>query len=139
MRDIEAGADMIDVRDIMARVEALEGERELACGDDEEGNPDKAREWDEGEEGEELKALSGLLSDLCGYGGDEQWRGSWYPITLIQDSYFEDYARELAEDIGAVKSGMEWPYTCIDWERAARDLQSDYSTVEYGGVTYWYR
>jgi len=58
---------------------------------------------------------------------------------LIRDSYFEDYARELAQDIGAIGKGEVWPLTCIDWEHAARELQHDYTTVDFDGVEYWVR
>lgn len=95
-------------------------------------------EWKQ-DNNEELIQLRGLLDELQGNGGDHKWEGDWYPGSLIRDSYFKDYAQELAEDIGAIKSDAGWPYTCIDWEQAARELQQDYSAVEYGGITYWYR
>ena len=93
---------------------------------------------DEGES-EELQTLENLLEELNGCGGDEQWEGDWYPLTLIRDSYFEDYARELAEDCGMINDNAGWPNNCIDWEKAARELQYDYSSVDYDDVTYWYR
>jgi hypothetical protein len=105
----------------------------MACADAREALSD----WEE-ENAAELAELEELLSDLCGYGGDEQWEGDWYPVTLVRDSYFQDYAQELAEDCGFT-SGNEWPGRCIDWEQAARELKMDYSTVEFNGVTYWYR
>ena len=58
---------------------------------------------------------------------------------LIRESYFEDYAQELAEDIGAIDPNAHWPNDCIDWERAARELQYDYTAVDFDGVTYWIR
>lgn len=132
--------DVIDVRDVIARFEELETEREDACdGESDSEDSDKLAEFDESPEGMEYAALRGLLGDIKGYGGDEKWRGDWYPITLIRDSYFRDYAEELADDIGAIDSNATWPCNCIDWERAALELQVDYSTVEYDGVTYWYR
>lgn len=30
-------------------------------------------------------------------------------------------------------------YLEIDWEATARNLQADYSSVEYDNMTYWYR
>lgn len=60
-------------------------------------------------------------------------------VTLIRDSYFESYARELAEDIGAIKSDLGWPYDYIDWERAADALKQDYSSIDFDGVEYWVR
>lgn len=127
--DISNSADVIDVRDVIARVEELESEVEAA--EDSDGT--------DNEEREELAALTALLDDLEGNGGDENWRGSWYPITLVRDSYFEDFAQEEADSLGLISSEVKWPYTCIDWEQAARELQQDYSSVEYEGVTYWYR
>lgn len=126
--------DVIDVRDVIARVEHLEQLRQpgpVDLGDDNETAQDDLFH--------ELASLESLLSDLEGNGGDEEWRGSWYPITLIRDSYFEDYAQEFADDIGAINSDATWPNNCIDWEQAAQELQQDYSTVEFGDVTYWYR
>ena len=87
----------------------------------------------------ELEQLRELLDDMKGYGGDEQWEGDWYPLTLIRDSYFEDYAQDFAYDIGAIQDSAAWPHTCIDWKQATRELQMDYSSIEFGGITYWYR
>lgn len=123
--------DIIDVRDMIARVEELEDERDAF--DTESGN------FEDSDEGAELAKLEEVLADLQGMGGDEQWRGDWYPITLIRDTYFKDYAQELAEEIGAIPEGATWPCTCIDWDQAARELQHDYSGVEIDGVTYWTR
>ena len=126
MADFTNMDDVIDVRDIIARVEELRESR------------DERREESE-ELREELQTLENLLKEMKGYGGDEQWEGDWYPVTLIRDSYFEDYAQELAEECGMVNADAKWPNNCIDWEKAARELQWDYSTVDYDGVTYWYR
>jgi hypothetical protein len=94
---------------------------------------------DDEDEDKELKDLESLLESLKGYGGDHQWEGDWYPVTLVRDSHFTEYAQQLAEDIGAINSEAGWPNNCIDWERAARELRIDYSTVDFDGETYWYR
>lgn len=125
---LDLSADLIDVRDLIARVEELE---ELIEG---EGCAAQCQEYTD-----ELQALQAILADLQGMGGDEQWRGHWYPITLIRDSYFRTYAEELADDIGALPRDAGWPLTCIDWEQAARELRYDYSGVDIDGVTYWTR
>jgi len=91
-------------------------------------------EWESGEEAEELKQLKKLADDAEGYTSD--WS---HGAQLIRDSHFEEYAQEFAEDIGAIDRKVAWPYTCIDWERAARELQMDYTAVEFDGVTYWVR
>jgi hypothetical protein len=128
--------DTIDVRDIIARVETLEelrqpGPVDLGSDEDNECAQDVLFA--------ELAALETLLGDLQGLGGDEQWRGDWYPVTMIRDSYFRTYAEELADDIGAINSDAGWPTNCIDWTEAARQLKQDYTSVEFSGVTYWVR
>lgn len=124
--------DVIDVRDVIERFEELENEIEAYSEkmDDWQANADNQ---------EEHEKLQTLIDALKGNGGDEQWRGDWYPIALIRDSYFEDYAQELAEDCGAITPDATWPNNCIDWELAARELRMDYSAVDIDGVTYWYR
>jgi hypothetical protein len=117
--------DSIDVRDVIARFEELESQKEDATLDEFET--------------EELTSLKALLDALKGKGGDEQWRGDWYPISLIHDSYFKEYAQELANDTGAIDSNAEWPNNCINWDKATKELQADYSTVKFGKIIYWYR
>lgn len=56
--------------------------------------------------------------------------------TLIRDADFEDYARQLAEDLGAIESDSGWPVDYIDWTRAADALRSDYTTIEWDGESY---
>lgn len=128
--EITSSDDVIDVRDVIARVEFLEQLHTERVGlNDVLDNCER----------EELATLTALLEDLEGNGGDEEWRGSWYPVTLIRESYFQDYARELAEDIGAINRDAEWPNNCIDWEAAANALLVNYTSTEFKGVTYYYR
>lgn len=58
---------------------------------------------------------------------------------FIADYDFKEYAQELAEDIGAINEVDNWPYTCIDWEHAARELSYDYSSVTIDGTDYLFR
>ncbi|WP_429498799.1 hypothetical protein ACQUFY_05740 [Robbsia andropogonis] len=85
------------------------------------------------DERDELATLKALAEQAEGYGDWEHGE------TLIRESYFETYAQELAEDIGAVQPDMKWPYTCIDWEQAASDLKVDYMEVDIDGVAYLMR
>ena len=130
-KEISNGDDIIDSRDVIARIEELTEMRDAFI----ESEP-SAIAWAEAEpdNAEELTALEALAEEASGYAAD--WR---YGETLIRDSYFERYAQELADDIGAIPSNAEWPCTCIDWERAARELQMDYTSVDFDGVTYWIR
>jgi hypothetical protein len=134
MTDFSNTDDIIDVRDIIARVEELEA---LVPETPEDVMPGTGEEREEN--ALELDELTNLLDALEGMGGDEQRRGDWYPVTLVRDSYFRDYAQETAEDCGLIPEDAGWPSRCIDWDQAARELRMDYSSIEYGGVTYWTR
>ena len=119
--------DIIDVRDIIERIEDL-----LDSMDDHEAEPDGGH-WSD-EEAQELQTLTDIMDELKGCGGDKQWRGDWYPVTLIRESYFEKAMDELVEDC----YGVHLPsFITITIDYAA--LRQDYSTVEIDGVTYFYR
>ena len=110
--EINNSEDIIDLRDVVARVERL---RVYEDQTDEE-------------EQAELAALLELLED-CGGGVEDE-------PTLIRESYFEEYAQQLAEDLGYMPRDLHWPFDCIDWEKAAQALRFDYSAVDFDGVTY---
>ncbi len=42
----------------------------------------------------------------------------------------EDFAYQLADEMGLIPEGNDWPSSYIDWERAACDLMMDYSKSE---------
>ena len=123
--------DIIDVRDIIERIEELE-----SLKDDHESEPDGGH-WSD-EDAQELQTLTDIMDDLKGYGGDEQWRGDWYPLTLIRESYFADYCQDLVIDCGGLPASIP-DYLVIDWEATSRNLKVDYSEVEIDGVTFFYR
>ena len=130
--------DLIDSRDVIARIEELEGEQSELL-EAEEGSEEQSEEaheaflaWED-EFGDELDSLRKLAEQAD---GSPDWA---YGESLIRDTFFETYAQELAEDIGAVKDDASWPNNCIDWKRAARELQQDYMSVDFAGVTYWIR
>lgn len=107
--EAQISGEIIDSRDISQWLDENE--------DDEE----------EAERCEEIRALDGCVED---------W---FYGATLIRESYFKEYAKELAEDIGAIDPSASWPLTCIDWEQAADELKMDYTAVEWNGDTYYVR
>lgn len=110
--------DVIDSRDVIARIEALQ-DVEPDLDDDER---------------EELASLVKLASDC------ESWVEDWeHGAQLIRYSHFEAYAQELAEDCGMVDTQAKWPMNCIDWEQAANELKHDYSEVDFAGVSYLVR
>lgn len=119
-REITSNDDTIDSRDVIARIEEL-GEMIREGVDD--TDDDRAK----------LAALTALADQ--GENIDD-WQ---YGATLIRESYFVTYAQELAEDIGAIDHNAGWPLRHIDWEAAADELEMDYTSVEFDGVTYWVR
>lgn len=150
--------DMINSRDVIERIEELESERGALVADlnDAKEHPamgadandpaaivkaenavmdamEALDEWDNENAGE-LATLKALAKEAESYAAD--WH---YGETLIRDSYFRNYAMELADDIGAIPANTAWPLTCIDWDQAARELQIDYTAVDFGGVRYWVR
>jgi antirestriction protein len=38
----------------------------------------------------------------------------------------EDFAQDMADELGYTDKQVSWPYTCINWEHAARELMYDY-------------
>jgi len=126
---LDLAADYVDVRDIIARFEEIE--------DALSADAEMAEAFDE-DDAAEAVTLKAILNDLCGAGGDEQWRGDWYPVTLIRDSYFVRAMQELVEEIGDMPNGLP-SYLEIDWSATARNLQVDYTPTDIDGVTYWFR
>lgn len=164
--EISNTENVLDSRDIIARIEYLESEREsltdevdtaqetlndLDAADFEEVSAFEeaeqaakdelataqanVKDWDESDEGQELAKLKEFAEEAEGYASD--WR---HGAPLIHEAYFEDYARELAEDLGDYNSkNARWPHTCIDWAQAAEELKQDYTSVDFDGETYWVR
>jgi len=145
--------DTIDSRDIIERIEELEGERdalqsalddsETAFNESEEDSENVAEleneasaargalaEWDASEEADELRALQSLAEEAEGYCPD--WT---YGAQLIRDSYFEQAMDEMVEDCYSLPDLPSFMTITLDYVA----LQQDYTSVEFDGVTYWVR
>jgi hypothetical protein len=132
--------DMFDSRAIIERLDELEsaaGEEpsELGCSACGEGSTPSATDPTLCQEhADELAALRVIAAE----GEDvDDWQ---YGETFIPEHQFEEYARELAEDIGAITGDESWPLSYIDWARASDALKMDYTEFEftYNGTTYSY-
>jgi hypothetical protein len=108
-------SDIYDSRDLLDRIEELE---ELGTE----------------RTSEEQSELSGLYLVWADTSEDRFEDG----ITFVRYSYFADYARDLADDLGLLNEKNRWPYTCIDWEKAAWELLTDYASTEIFGTTYYF-
>ena len=78
------------------------------------------------DEYEELESLSEEVSE---------WNDG---NQLIPVDDFEDYCRDLLDDIGDLPKNLP-SYIVIDWSATADNLKADYSECEYQGETYLYR
>lgn len=110
--------DRIDTRDLQARYDELTA----------------LSERDE-DETEELAILQLFMDEL----DDSVFRNE---ETLIAESDFQQYAEDLFNDTfcGDRKQLDNWPFTCIDWEEAANQLEHDYTsiTIKHDGNDYSY-
>lgn len=120
--------DYFDSRDVIERIEELSWDLQT----DDKGDP--ILDTLDGENREEYEALVALRDEADGYVAD-----FIYGETFISDEYFQQYAEQLAEDIGAVNTEAGWPNSFIDWEAAADALKVDYTSFEFRGTTYWAR
>jgi hypothetical protein len=137
----ELGSDVIDSRNVIARTEIYRAAVEEMGVDPETVDSDLDFDGVENLDADQLEIVEEFAKlkalDEAGADSASDWR---YGATLIRDSYFEDYARELADDIGAVDGdARHGRITCIDWELAASQLQADYTSIEFDGETYWVR
>lgn len=128
--EISNSDDIIDSRDVIARIEELE----TLKLDWEAAKEQKTFDVEFSEEdADELKVLLALQEEAKGYAPD--WR---HGATLIRDSYFVDYCEELLKDIGDLPKDIPG-YIEIDWKKTADNIKVDYTSVEFGDVTYWVR
>lgn len=61
-----------------------------------------------------------------------------YGETLIPEHEWEDYVRELCEDIGYIPKDLP-SWIEIDWKATAKNVAQDYSFISYQGEDYYYR
>lgn len=122
----EIDSDIVDTSDVL---DALNHQRTLKDIEGEAGEVDA-------ELLEALEALYAACEDSGLYLGDLAANGE----ALIADHYFEEYAEQLAEDIGAIgSSNLAWPLNYIDWPAAAKALRQDYTEVTWDGSDWWVR
>jgi hypothetical protein len=96
---------------------------------------DLAKELEDLQEQKELGAEldEERLADLLELDDEIALGGAAEGETLIAARDFVEYAQELAEDVGAAPDTTQWPLYCIDWKWAARELEMDYTQVEFDG------
>ena len=151
-REVSNDEDILDIRDVFERIDELEDElsviedlkNEIESLDLNEDKEDiriakeelikKEKELED--EAEELEILKEFISDFAGYGGDEERDGEWYPVTLVRDSYWEEFCEQECKDLGYIKDDHPW-WIEIDWSKTAENMKQDYTSGDFNGVTYW--
>ena len=68
----------------------------------------------------------------------EQMRRLRHNPTYLPDVELPDDVL-ITSDLGTAVDDAPWPQSYIDWDAAADALRIDYSSVEFEGVTFWYR
>lgn len=167
MRDNPSNSDdLIDSRDIIARIEELEGERgnleELReaveeAQSDLDGLDDDASEEDREEAAEALADAVKELQDAEAWAEQnpddaeelatlkavadegESYANDWtHGATLIRESHWVEYVEEMLKDIGDLPQDIPG-YIAIDWEKTADNIRVDYTEIDFEGVTYLVR
>lgn len=116
----------LDLRDLAEEYDGLKERRD---------DPDGSNPLDEDDE-QRISALADLdkqlFSGLAEYADNEP--------TAIAEDEFEDYAQELADDLGYARDSASNPLMgFIDWEGWAESLKVDYTEVTFEGDTYLIR
>lgn len=113
---ITSSEDYLDSRDIEERLKFLENESDLDANSV-----------------HEQRTLQNLKEQYVDSFGADSWE---FGAQFIRYDNMEDYAQELANDIGVIHGDLQWPLNCIDWEQAARELAMDYTEFDFDGVEY---
>jgi hypothetical protein len=129
MSKIEAGQEVIDSREIVERIDELKDAREDM----------EPAEWETSEEAKELIALEILAEQ------GEQESSDWiHGETLIHRRYWVDFTAETIHDCYEMPKEWgsgKWPFRhmTIDYEAAAKELEHDYSSIDFDGHEYLIR
>jgi uncharacterized protein (UPF0335 family) len=131
--------EVIDSRDVIARIEELENEQSDLVQQLSDGEITEAEmiAFDE-DKGRELDALRELAAEA-------ESSPDWiHGEQLIRASYFVQYITELIDDCYDLPKELtsgDWPYRhiTIDFEAAAKEAEQDYNSVDFDGVEYLIR
>lgn len=123
--EIDFTESVIDTRDIVERFEELESTYETFENEAEVKNWADLDEW---------VKLREIIEEIDANAGDNCDDG----VTLINESYFVDYVREMLEDCGEIPRDIPH-YVAIDWKQTADNVRVDYTFININGTEFWYR
>lgn len=150
--------NIIDSREVIERLEEMRDERQSLIDDveaaeenvrfhhngeiDESGDApehielnecrERLENWD-ADNADDLAALESFAEEGENYA--EDWQ---HGATLIAESYFVEYCKELVSDIGDIPREIP-SYIEIDWDKTADNLRVDYTEIEWDGNTFLVR
>ncbi len=148
---IDTSDNIIDTRDVCSEADEYEDsiackqeeidmkESEIADLDDDDDELDDDRQTLDGELENlqsELEGLKEESEDIIEFRDDCQLYGG--EVTLINEDYWVDYVQEYAREVCATDDS-DWPFNCIDCDRAADELRIDYSTITFRGQDFYIR
>ena len=144
MEPITNTQNIIDSRDIIERIEELEGCFDTCphCGEgQDEGIAKKTNKCPDCEQGlledseiEELADLQDVVDQAEGYGDFDHGE------SLIHEFYFVEYCEELCCDIEDIPADLPWYIASnIDWDGVANELKADYVEIDFDGASYLMR
>ena len=154
--NISNSDDVIDSRDIIARLEELTEDRDALQEDINDKQQELANlnaDADNDERTEALDALDEARSNLDNWEDKQEFEilskvaeqgegyGDWsYGETLINEDYFEKYCIELVKDMGGMPKDIpSYIENNINWEGVAEDLKADYTEIDFDGTSYFMR
>lgn len=141
--------DVIDSRDVIERIEDLRSQLEAEFEQKREDDDDFAQQYNDDEfitwldahvEGndpdvDELNALEALRDEAEPYAGD--WE---YGTTLINRDYWVEYVEDFVKDCGFIPHDLPaFIANNIDWENVAKEVEQDYTTVNFDGQEFLVR
>lgn len=124
LKDVSKHVNFIEhVDGVIARIEYVEKQREAAKEKLEGDEALLERMEQEGIDEDMLGAVKAYISL-----GIESNDGIADFEEAYQGEYSSDadFARNMADSLGAIDDNATWPHQYIDWEAAARDLMQDY-------------
>ena len=119
----EVDGRIVNLKWVRAELEKLKQDREVWCDAEHDA---KVEEWDI-ENGDDLNRMTRFLDDVPA--------GLEY---CVHNDYFLQYVEDYAYDTGAVGEDS-WIANYIDWEKAASDLQLNYTYFKFDDTEYWCR
>lgn len=154
MTQFTHNSDVIDSRDVIERIEELEGELQAHHEQEVEGGLTNLdfEEWLDAvrrdsspahchecnEDVEELQELRRLAEEAS---SSSDWE---HGEALINEGYFTTYIEDLINDCYEMPKGIksgEWPWRhmAMDYEAAAEEAKQDYMEVTFFGHTFLIR